>query len=110
MFRKILKKIFGIHRPSKEWVNVPSTYVERDTKCDKCVYDVKRKRRKEHTFGIYTDKDKAEAAKKVVIKQLYEKEKGNEWSYVDDISDIEVSVVEIESDMAVDIELGGYCE
>lgn len=68
----------------------------------------------EHTFGIYTDKDKAEAAKKVVIEQLYEKEKekekDNEWSYVDDISDIEVSVVEIESDMAVDIELGGYCE
>lgn len=34
----------------------------------------------EHTFGIYTDKDKdkAEAAKKVVIKQLYEKEKDNE--------------------------------
>lgn len=62
----------------------------------------------EHTFGIYTDKDKAEAAKKVVIKQLYEKEK--EWSYVDDISDIDVSVAEIESDMAVDIELGGYCE
>lgn len=29
----------------------------------------------EHTFGIYTDKDKAEAAKKVVTKQLYEKEK-----------------------------------
>lgn len=64
----------------------------------------------EHTFGIYTDKDKAEAAKKVVIKQLYEKEKDNELSYVDNISDIEVSVVEIESDMAVDIELGGYCE
>lgn len=41
MFRKILKKIFGIHRPSKEWVNVPSTYVERDTKCDKCTYEKK---------------------------------------------------------------------
>lgn len=64
----------------------------------------------EHTFGIYTDKDKAEAAKKVVIERLYEKEKDNEWSYADDISDIEVSVVEIESDMAVNIELGGYCE
>ena len=24
-----------------------------------------------HAFGIYIDKDKAEAAKKVVIKQLY---------------------------------------
>lgn len=41
MFRKILKKIFGVHRPSKEWVNVLSTYVERDTKCDKCTYEKK---------------------------------------------------------------------
>ena len=64
----------------------------------------------EHAFGIYTDKDKAETAKKVVIEQLYEKEKHNEWSNVEDISDIEVEVVEIESDMAVDITLGGYCE
>lgn len=66
----------------------------------------------EHTFGIYTDKDKdkAEAAKKVVIEQLYEKKKDDALSYIDDISDIEVSVVEIESDMAVDIHLGGYCE
>ena len=64
----------------------------------------------ENAFGIYTDKDKAEAAKKVVIEQLYEKEKHNEWSNVEDISDIEVEVVEIESDMAVDITLGGYCE
>lgn len=64
----------------------------------------------EHTFGIYTDKDKAETAKKVVIEQLYEKEKHSNWSHVEDISDIEVEVVEIESDMAVDITLGGYCE
>ena len=64
----------------------------------------------EHAFGIYTDKDKVEAAKKVVIEQLYEKEKHSEWSNVEDISDIEVEVVEIESDMAVDITLGGYCE
>lgn len=64
----------------------------------------------ENVFGIYTDKDKAEAAKKVVTKQLYEKEKHNKESYVDNISDIEVEVVEIESDTAVDITLGGYCE
>ena len=63
-----------------------------------------------HVFGIYTDKDKAEAAKKVVIEQLYKKEKDNVWSNVEDISDIEVEVVEIESNMIVDITLGGYCE
>lgn len=64
----------------------------------------------ENIFGIYTDKDKAEVAKKVVIEQLYKKEKDNVWSDVEDISDIEVEVVEIESDVAVDITLGGYCE
>lgn len=63
-----------------------------------------------HTFGIYTDKDKAEAAKKVVIEQLYEKEKDDDWSYVDDISDIEVEILEIEADKLVNIELGGYVE
>ncbi len=31
-------------------------------------------------------------------------------SIVDDISDIEVDILEIESDKLVDIELGGYCE
>lgn len=64
----------------------------------------------EHAFGIYTDKDKAEAAKKVVIEQLYKKEKNSVLSNVEDISDIEVEVAEIKSDTAVDITLGGYCE
>lgn len=41
MIGKILKKILSIHRPSKEWVNIPSTYVEGDTKCDKCTYEKK---------------------------------------------------------------------
>lgn len=41
MFRKILKKIFGIHRSSKEWVNIPSKYIERDTECDLCTYEKK---------------------------------------------------------------------
>lgn len=31
-------------------------------------------------------------------------------SIVDDISDIEVDILEIESDKLVDITLGGYCE
>lgn len=55
-------------------------------------------------------KTKPKLQKKVVIEQLYEKEKHSNWSDVEDISDIEVEVVEIESDMAVDITLGGYCE
>ena len=34
MIRKFLKRIFGIHSPSKEWVCM--LYVEKDTKCDLC--------------------------------------------------------------------------
>lgn len=41
MIGKILKKILGIHRPSKEWVNIPSKYIERDTECDLCTYEKK---------------------------------------------------------------------
>lgn len=65
----------------------------------------------ENIFGIYTKKDEAEAAKDLTIKELYEKEIARGWiSIVDDISDIEVDILEIESDKLVDIELGGYCE
>lgn len=56
-------------------------------------------------------KDEAEAAKDLTIKELYEKEIARGWmSIVDDISDIEVDILEIESDKLVDIKLGGYCE
>lgn len=65
----------------------------------------------ENIFGIYTKKDEAEAAKDLTIKELYEKEIARGWmSIVDDISDIEVDILEIESDKLVDIELGGCCE
>lgn len=65
----------------------------------------------ENIFGIYTEKDSAESAKDLVVKELYEKEIARgRMSIVDDISDIEVEILEIESDTAVDINLGGYCE
>lgn len=62
-------------------------------------------------FGVYTKKDSAEAAKDLVVKNLYEKEIKRGWmSNVEDISDIEVEILEIEADKLVDIEIGGYCE
>lgn len=66
----------------------------------------------ENIFGIYTKKDEAEAAKDLMIKELYEKEIaiGQQMSIVEDVSDIEVEILEIEADKLVEIELGGYCE
>lgn len=65
----------------------------------------------ENIFGIYTKKDEAEAAKDLMIKELYEKEIAirQQMSIVEDISDIEVEILEIEADKLVEIELGGYC-
>ncbi len=65
----------------------------------------------ENIFGIYTEKDTAEAAKDLIIKELYKKEiaRGQE-TIVDDVSDIEVYILEVEAEKLVNIELGGYCE
>lgn len=65
----------------------------------------------ENIFGIYVKKDDAEAAKELITKKLYEKEiaKG-QMSVVEDISDVEVEIAEIEAGRLVEIELGGYCE
>lgn len=64
----------------------------------------------ENIFGVYTEKDAAEAAKDLVTKQLYDENKDDKYQIVEDLSDIEVRIVEIEADKLVDIELGGYCE
>ncbi len=65
----------------------------------------------ENLFGIYTEKDQAEAAKDTVIKGLYNKEIARgEDTLIDDISEIEVCILEVEANSIVDIMLGGYCE
>lgn len=64
----------------------------------------------ENIFGVYTEKDSAEAAKDLIKKRLYEENKYREWSIVEDLSDIEVEILEIEANEMSDIELGGYCE
>ena len=64
----------------------------------------------ENIFGVYTEKDSAEAAKDLIEKRLYEENKDRERSIVDDLSDIAVGILEIEANEILDIELGGYCE
>lgn len=65
----------------------------------------------ENIFGIYTEKYAAEAAKDLRIKELYEKEIARgQMSIVENVSDIEVNILEIEAEKLVNIELGGYCE
>lgn len=64
----------------------------------------------ESIFGIYTEKKDAEAAKDLVIQKLYEKNKDDIETYVEDIEDIEVDIAEIDANELVEIELGGHCE
>lgn len=62
----------------------------------------------ENIFGVYTEKDAAEAAKDLVTKQLYDENKDDKLTIIEDLSDIEVGIVEIETDKLVENELGGY--
>lgn len=62
-------------------------------------------------FWYLYEKDTAEATKDLIIKELYEKEIARgQMTIVEDISDIEVEILEIDADEIVNIELGGYCE
>ena len=64
----------------------------------------------EKIFGVYTEKDAAEAAKDLVTQELYEKNVNDKWTRVENLSDVDVDILEIEADKLVEIELGGYCE
>lgn len=62
----------------------------------------------EDIFGIYTEKSNAEVRRDSMIKELYEREMENKYTRVSDISDIEVDILEIELDEAVEMGLGGF--
>lgn len=64
----------------------------------------------ENVFGIYTEKDAAESAKDLITKELYEKNINDKYTYIHDISDINVEILEIEANKLVNIELGEYVE
>lgn len=55
-------------------------------------------------------KDAAEAAKDLVTQELYEKNVNDKWTRVENLSDVDVDILEIKADKLVEIELGGYCE
>ncbi len=61
-------------------------------------------------FGVFSSKELAEKAKIKMVKELFEKNKNDDGSYVTSIDDIEVYIEEIEEDKMLDIYLGGYAE
>lgn len=64
----------------------------------------------ESLFGVFDGKDAAERAKEMIRNELYKRECQNEYTNVEDISDIEIDILEIESNRITEILLGGYCE
>ena len=45
-----------------------------------------------------------------MVKELFEKNKNNDWADVTSTDDIDIYIEEIEEDKILDIELGGYAE
>lgn len=62
------------------------------------------------SLAFIQKKDAAEAAKDLVVQELYEKNVNDKWTRVENLSDVDVDILEIEADKLVEIELGGYCE
>lgn len=70
---------------------------------DRCGYE-------SYIFGIYTEKDSAEYAKYLIAQELYEIATSEDYTYIRDISDVDVHIKKFKADEIVDIYLGGYCE
>lgn len=62
----------------------------------------------ENVFGIYTEKDAAEAAKDLIVEELYAKNVNDKQTIVEKPENIDVDILEIEANKLVEIELGGY--
>lgn len=61
-------------------------------------------------FGVFSSKNLAEKAKTKIVKELFEKNKNDNWTTVISIDDIHVYIEEIEEDKILNIGLGGYAE
>ena len=62
----------------------------------------------ENVFGIYTEKDAAEAVKDLIVEELYAKNVNDKQTIVEKPENIDVDILEIEANKLVEIELGGY--
>ena len=63
-----------------------------------------------NTFGVFSTLEEAEKVKKQKEDEYFERESTAIYSYVEDRSEVEFQIMEIEVDKAIDCQLGGYAE
>ena len=63
-----------------------------------------------NTFGVFSTLEEAEKVKKQKEDEYFERESTVIYSYVDDRSEVEFQIMEIEVDKVIDRQLGGYAE
>ena len=63
-----------------------------------------------NTFGVFSTLEEAEKVKKQKEDEYFERESTVIYSYVEDRSEVEFQIMEIEIDKVIDHQLGGYAE
>ena len=61
-------------------------------------------------FGVFSTLEEAEKVKKQKEDEYFERESTVIYSYVEDRSEVEFQIMEIEVDKVIDCQLGGYAE
>ena len=61
-------------------------------------------------FGVFSTLEDAEKVKKQKEDEYFERESTAIYSYVEDRSEVEFQIMEIEVDKVIDCQLGGYAE
>ena len=63
-----------------------------------------------NAFGVFSTLEEAEKVKKQKEDEYFERESTVIYSYVEDRSEVEFQIMEIEVDKVIDRQLGGYAE
>lgn len=63
-----------------------------------------------NTFGVFSTLEEAEKVKKQKEDEYFERESTVKYPYVEDRSEVEFQIMEIEVDKVIDQVLGGYAE